>query len=88
MVVALRESSPSSLAVPMYVPDVPAVTDAVERSLAASGEHARPAAASAGLDPDDPRLRAAFERAVRQAVEQAMETAFEAFREELRGGGA
>jgi uncharacterized protein YjbI with pentapeptide repeats len=66
-----------------------AVTSAVERTLASSADTSMPSdAASPGFDPSDPKVRAAFERAVEDAVRQAMDTAFDSFLKELRQGGA
>jgi len=66
-----------------------AVTSAVERTLASSEDKSMPQdAASPGFDPSDPKVRAAFERAVEDAVRQAMDTAFDSFLKELRQGDA
>ena len=60
-----------------------AVTGAVKRSIASSGDSVRPSESSGSeFDPSDPRVRQAFERAVRKA----MDLAFDSFLEELRRG--
>ena len=64
-----------------------AVTSAVTRTLASSAD-AEPLPESAptagGFDPEDPRVRRAFER----ALAKAMETAFETFLAEMKRGDA